>query len=41
VKASLALMGLCQESFRLPMCPPSDATRETLRGALRELGLLA
>ena len=24
VKASLALMGLCEESFRLPMCPPMD-----------------
>jgi 4-hydroxy-tetrahydrodipicolinate synthase len=40
VKASLALLGLCQESFRLPLCPPSEATREALRGALRELGLL-
>jgi 4-hydroxy-tetrahydrodipicolinate synthase len=40
VKASLALMGLCQESFRLPMCPPSEATREALRTALRELELL-
>lgn len=40
VKASLALLGLCQESYRLPMCPPSDATRAALREALRELGLL-
>ena len=40
VKASLALMGLCEENFRLPMCPPSEGTREALRGALRELGLL-
>ena len=40
VKASLALMGLCEESFRLPLCPPSEATREALRAALRELGLL-
>ena len=40
VKASLALMGLCAESFRLPMCPPTEATRETLRKELRELGLL-
>lgn len=40
VKASLALMGLCEESFRLPMCPPGDATRAALRGALEELGLL-
>jgi 4-hydroxy-tetrahydrodipicolinate synthase len=40
VKASLALMGLCEESFRLPMCPPSDTTRDTLRAALRDLELL-
>ena len=33
VKASLALMGLCEESFRLPMCPPTEATREALRAA--------
>jgi 4-hydroxy-tetrahydrodipicolinate synthase len=41
VKASLAMMGLCEESFRLPMCPPTEPTREALRKALRELGLLA
>ncbi len=31
VKASLALLGLCEESFRLPLCPPKDSTREALR----------
>ncbi len=41
VKASLALLGLCEESYRLPLCPPTDSTREALRSALRELGLLA
>ena len=40
VKASLALMGLCEESYRLPMCAPAEATREALRAALRELDLL-
>jgi 4-hydroxy-tetrahydrodipicolinate synthase len=40
VKAAMALMGLCEESFRLPLCPPKDATREALRGVLKELGLL-
>jgi 4-hydroxy-tetrahydrodipicolinate synthase len=40
VKASLALMGLCEESFRLPLAPPSQATREALTAALRELELL-
>jgi len=41
VKASLALLGLCEESYRLPLVPPSEATRAQLREALRELGLLA
>lgn len=40
VKASLALLGLCEESFRLPLCAPKESTREALRGALRRLGLL-
>jgi 4-hydroxy-tetrahydrodipicolinate synthase len=41
VKASLALMGLCEESFRLPMCPPKEATREAMRAALKELELIS
>ena len=40
VKASLALMGLCEETFRLPLCPPAEPTREALRQALRELELM-
>jgi 4-hydroxy-tetrahydrodipicolinate synthase len=40
VKASMALLGLCEENYRLPMCPPTDATREALQAALRELELL-
>jgi 4-hydroxy-tetrahydrodipicolinate synthase len=40
VKASLALLGLCEEVYRLPLCPPTEATRDALRGALRELELL-
>ncbi len=40
VKAAMALLGLCEESYRLPMCPPTDATREALRAALRELELV-
>jgi 4-hydroxy-tetrahydrodipicolinate synthase len=39
VKASLALLGLCEESFRLPLCPPKDSTREALRVALSSLGI--
>jgi 4-hydroxy-tetrahydrodipicolinate synthase len=41
VKATLALMGLCGEHYRLPLCPPADATRETLKQELAALGLLA
>jgi 4-hydroxy-tetrahydrodipicolinate synthase len=41
VKTALALMGLCEESFRLPLCPPRETTREALRQALRTLGLIA
>lgn len=41
VKASLALMGLCEPSWRLPLCPPKAATEEALRVALTELGLLS
>jgi len=40
VKASLALMGLCEPSWRLPLCAPRPATEEALRAALTELGLL-
>lgn len=40
VKACLALMGLCTESYRLPLVPPSEATRAALRNELRELGIL-
>lgn len=41
VKTSLALLGLCAESFRLPLVPPTPATRELLRAELVRLGLLA
>ena len=40
VKAALALMGLCEESYRLPLCAPSDGTRVAMRAALKELELL-
>jgi 4-hydroxy-tetrahydrodipicolinate synthase len=41
VKASLALMGLCGENYRLPLCPPQESTREALRKELQALGLLS
>ncbi len=40
VKASLALMGLCEEVLRLPLVAPAAATREALRAELAQLGLL-
>jgi 4-hydroxy-tetrahydrodipicolinate synthase len=39
VKASLALLGLCEESYRLPLVPPAEDTRAKLRAALKDLGL--
>jgi 4-hydroxy-tetrahydrodipicolinate synthase len=41
VKTALALLGLCGETFRSPLCPPAEATREAMRRELRSLGLLS
>ena len=40
VKASLALLGRCSETLRLPMVPVTEATRAKLEGLLRGLNLL-
>jgi 4-hydroxy-tetrahydrodipicolinate synthase len=40
VKAALALMGLVEENFRLPLVPVQAGTRERVRAVLAELGLL-
>lgn len=40
VKTALALMGICQEEFRLPMCPPENTNREKLRDALQKYALI-
>lgn len=40
VKTALAMMGYCQESFRLPMCEMELENREKLKGVLKEYGLL-
>ena len=40
VKAALAMMGLCEEVYRLPMCEMSDDKRERLRVTLVACGLL-
>jgi len=40
VKAAMALMGLLEENFRLPLVPVQDKTRMRLRELLEELELL-
>lgn len=40
VKAALAMMGLIEENFRLPLVPVQAATRARLKALLLELGLL-
>lgn len=40
VKAALAMMGICEEHVRLPLVPPSQATKDKMRGWLTALGAL-
>lgn len=40
VKACLAMMGMMEESWRLPLCPPSESTKEKLREILVGQGLI-
>jgi 4-hydroxy-tetrahydrodipicolinate synthase len=40
VKAAMAAMGLLEESYRLPMCGPTAASREKITRVLKELQLL-
>jgi 4-hydroxy-tetrahydrodipicolinate synthase len=40
VKTAMALMGLLEESFRLPMVPPQPETRDRLAAVLADLGLM-
>jgi 4-hydroxy-tetrahydrodipicolinate synthase len=41
VKAAMAMMGLLEPVFRLPMVPPSDANRAKIEVVLKSTGLLA
>ena len=41
VKAAMAMMGLLEPVFRLPMVPPSDANRGKIEAVLKSTGLLA
>lgn len=40
VKAAMALMGLCSEEIRLPLCEMSRSTHEILKQALKDYGLI-
>ncbi|MBD5150147.1 MAG: 4-hydroxy-tetrahydrodipicolinate synthase [Oscillibacter sp.] len=40
VKTALAMMGYCQEAFRMPMCEMEPENREKLKGVLKEYGLI-
>lgn len=40
VKAALAMMGLAEPVWRLPLAPPSECTQAKLRGVLEELGVV-
>ena len=41
VKASMALMGLLEPVYRLPMCPPQPQTQTRIEAVLKQVGLLA
>jgi len=40
IKEAMAMLGMLEPEFRLPMCRMGDANREKLRSVLRQLGLL-
>ena len=40
IKEAMAMAGMLEPEFRLPMCRMSDANRETLRGIIRQYGLV-
>ena len=40
VKAAMAIMGLLEENFRLPMVPITEKSRTKVREVIVELGIL-
>jgi 4-hydroxy-tetrahydrodipicolinate synthase len=40
VKAAMAMMGLLEENFRLPLVPIQEKSRDRIREVITELGLL-
>ncbi len=41
IKAAMAMMGLLEERYRLPMVPPQPASREKIAAVLRATGVIA
>ena len=41
VKASMALMRLCEPVYRLPMCPPQAQNQAKIEAVMKQAGLLA
>ena len=41
VKAAMAMMGLCEPVYRLPMCPPLPQTQSRIEAVLKQVRLLA
>ena len=40
VKAALAMMGMIEEVYRLPLCSTTDENKTALRAALNQAGIL-
>ncbi|MEZ7892979.1 MAG: 4-hydroxy-tetrahydrodipicolinate synthase [Candidatus Wallbacteria bacterium] len=40
VKTALAMMGMCEEEFRLPLCRISEASRSKLKDILKKYGIV-
>jgi 4-hydroxy-tetrahydrodipicolinate synthase len=40
VKAALAMLGMCEEEYRLPLVPMSAKNRDTLKATLKACGVL-
>ena len=40
IKAAMAMKGMCQEAYRLPLCEMRPENRERLKGVLEEMGIL-
>jgi 4-hydroxy-tetrahydrodipicolinate synthase len=40
VKSAMAMLGLCKEVYRLPLCGMSDALKQQLQNTLKAAGVL-